>query len=417
MGMRVARGLVVSSIVVGLLLACGKSDAGSGDAAGAAAGVSSGGGGAGGSGGGVGATGGPGQGGGTGGALGGTQGNAGAGRGGSTDETGGQAQAGAGGDGGSSAGESAGGGQPQGGVDEGGGASATTGGAEDGGAPVTADFPCGRPGEPCCPVEGCLDGGCCSGNPWYRCLPPSQTCGLSADDVCDDGSCGSCGGLGEPCCGASSCTAPRTACQDGECAPCGGAGEPCCRNAACDDGLGCDTAVEPRTCTEVCGETDQPCCGGNTCRGGGCCVEGQCAPPGGECVGYDLGSTTEAGVCQAGACEACGTTGQPCCWGTTLFCTDPGSVCPTDGSNLSPRCSPCGGPSEPCCPGDVCFDGGCCLGVGDALLSICFAEGDTCNNQGGVCESGRCSDCGRPDQRCCSFQRCYESACAAGDCQ
>ena len=84
--------------------------------------------------------------------------------------------------------------------------------------------------------------------------------------------------------------------------------------------------------------------------------------------------------------------------------------------NAAPVCAPCGGAGEQCCPGEVCRDGGCCLGVSDALETRCVAQGGACASNGGTCNAGKCSGCGSSGQSCCNFYRCYGSGCSLGSC-
>jgi hypothetical protein len=71
---------------------------------------------------------------------------------------------------------------------------------------------CGRPGERCCDVYRCLDGGCCVEQPGTRlCVAQGGACPIGG--VCGKGSCGSCGGHLQPCCSGDTCTAPDAFCS------------------------------------------------------------------------------------------------------------------------------------------------------------------------------------------------------------
>jgi hypothetical protein len=183
-----------------------------------------------------------------------------------------------------------------------------------------------------------------------------------------------------------------------------------------------------------CGDSGQPCCGGNVCGGGGCCVVGQCVGSGQKCGALDA-------KCVSGSCETpsgpCGGVGQPCC-GDRKLCTSPSTACAPDGTciacgaenqNCCPalvpspgtcpdgltctpmhECKRCGGAGEACCTGDTCAGGGCCN------AGTCIAEGEACvtinRTSGGTCKAGACTGCGQRDQLCCSTAS--TKACGAG---
>jgi hypothetical protein len=121
-------------------------------------------------------------------------------------------------------------------------------------------------------------------------------------------------------------------------------------------------------------------CGDALCNG--CCVAGQCLAIGDAC-----GAANE--VCTPSGCQACGTTGQPCC--TLALCS--GSLFCNDGT-----CRNCGGPGQACC-GTQCGGGGCCVSL-PAGGTICAPSGKPCGDHL-ICLNGACKACGADGQDCC----------------
>jgi hypothetical protein len=192
---------------------------------------------------------------------------------------------------------------------------------------------CGRPGQSCCPYDGCYSDGCCVDG---QCVAKGDDCGHSLG-ACTNGGCGGCGALGQPCCmedvspGCSDeagacvgCTQTGTYCTASDagpeqCTACGGIGQQCCElgtggcgfvagvNYYCNDRFSLcflnEAGADP-TCESSCGGVGQPCCEYNDCLDGACCLAG---PTGTLC--FDSSTCG----CTAGKCTTCGRIGVECC--------------------------------------------------------------------------------------------------------
>lgn len=198
-------------------------------------------------------------------------------------------------------------------------------------SPTVDALACGGPGELCCSVDYCREGGCCVPSSRGRvCVASGQTC--NDGTACVAGSCASrttgmaCGNVDQPCCGGSffgSCTAPAVTCANrgltGRCAACGSQGEPCCERtsgAVCRPGLACPS-IDPRC--EPCGGRNQVCChGADGCQSGFVCGAG---PRGATCLD-------------------CGGRAQLCCQGAGESACQPGLICGTSTGEAFPRCNP-----------------------------------------------------------------------------
>jgi hypothetical protein len=131
---------------------------------------------------------------------------------------------------------------------------------------------CGDPGDPCCALNVCNNGGCCIDG---TCASEGTVCGGSDGGVCSSGGCGSCGSAGQPCCGTvtQSCTAPGTLCEGegttttdageggtmtmptpGRCKACGGVFQACCEDSTCSSGLSCVGATCQTVGDASCGD-------------------------------------------------------------------------------------------------------------------------------------------------------------------
>jgi hypothetical protein len=120
---------------------------------------------------------------------------------------------------------------------------------------------CGGPGEPCCALNTCGDGGCCQND---SCTAQGESCqGIDGGGTCQAGACGGpsgCGVSGGPCC-VTWCTAPQTRCEGsdastettdagsttklvpGQCLACGNGGQSCCAGSSCAGSLTCASDI------------------------------------------------------------------------------------------------------------------------------------------------------------------------------
>jgi hypothetical protein len=134
-------------------------------------------------------------------------------------------------------------------------------------------------------------------------------------------------------------------------------------------------------------------------------------------------SSTNNGICQSGACLACGASGQACCG------YDGASSCYQ--STCENGTCQCGGQNQQCCGGNTCGANLECLTVGTVATCQCGAEvqpccgGTSCGPNlvcGEAYENAQfqpvylCS-CGRGDEPCCGGNYCDASSyCSNGMC-
>lgn len=156
----------------------------------------------------------------------------------------------------------------------------------------------------------------------------------------------------------------RPECSVGESRSCGNCGT---QSRACAAGRwgawsvcggeGVCSAGSTRVCpgtgvTVVCSPTcTWPTCP-DYCGDGRCGVGESCATCAADCA-------CSAGVCDRGACVACGGIDQACC--ASASCSASASVC------FAGTCRHCGASSEPCCAGNVCSAGTSC----DSISGTC----------------------------------------------
>jgi len=149
-------------------------------------------------------------------------------------------------------------------------------GGDDGGdagdEPATCTDTCGCPGQPCCAMNTCANGGCCDVS--KHCIAEGHPC--SNQLLCQAHACGICGVVGTAACEPGIfCTAPQSA-PNGEntCVACGNDGNVCCPDpgGTCAGTLVC--AVNG-ACEKSCGDAGEFCCGKGTCNSGlGCATTG-----------------------------------------------------------------------------------------------------------------------------------------------
>lgn len=250
--------------------------------------------------------------------------------------------------------------------------------------------------------------------------------------------------------------------------PCPGqvvCGTDCCDSGQCntEQGRCCSAGTTPCAsgCCEPCARVT---CGLDCCETDAQCCDGECCPPGHECLSYYFpeGSTLEEETCCRGdlICDTettkCCEIGEQCCTRNGVSYCIPDSACclPDECSPSDPQCldadcpigiwtcidipKPDGIPCEDgdlCTIGDTCQGGictpgatrdcstavdekGCFVGTGcnpvsgDCILSY-IGDTSPCNNGSGICCTDTCID----GANCCSDTDCTSGlSCGSGQC-
>jgi len=269
----------------------------------------------------------------------------------------------------------------------------------------------------------CTDGTCvvdkcdsgfenCSGDPGAGCQTDLAkdrfNCGecntvCPANQVCDNGACGTCPD-GQTVC--------KNDCKDlaNDANHCGKCGQACQNGQSCEQGLctGCPTGLTD--CNGVCQDlgTDPNNCGtcGNTCSSGQSCEQGVCAgcltgltDCNGQCVDtqQDQDNCGECGkacqndqFCSSGQCTKCKTCGPADCGtfadgcGGMITCSGLGCTCPAHGT----LCDGYRGIAPPCNNG-LCL----CAERADEQGNVCYSGGSSCGSNSPICLTD--ADCER----------------------